>query len=307
MLMLPLSEDWPVLLGAWPAPCFQPYVFAALHAALLLVVFQVVLLVFGRNILVSPWLLALRLSPSASPTAFLRLFSGKACSKEKKWLKSLCSLVHLVYSRQLYFWQVSCPMVCSTFLGSTAGVFVLVPAIEALFFWLVLDVARTFVLDCFATATELLLQQAAAASCGGAFQGILKLDSLFFWLVLDVARTFVLECFATATELLLQRAAAASALPDVFALVAHYIFLVGKEFVTVSYREVGHTTASSLTVGNGEQASGRVDVPGGGLQLSSAASQVFGKVPGHSETEHEVHQINCGIGENATFQSWSNN
>ena len=208
--------------------------------------------------------------------------------------------------------------------GTHGSVFVLVPAfklllqqaaaascggafqglfkLEALFFWLVLDVARTFNLVCFATATELLLQQAAAASCGGAFQGILKLEALFFWLVLDVARTFVLECFATATELLLQQAAAASALPDVLALVAHYIFLVGKEFVTVSYREVGHTTASSLTVGNGEQASRRVDVPGGGLQLSSAASQVFGKVPGHSETEHEVHQINCGIGENATFQ-----
>ena len=62
----------------------------------------------------------------------------------------------------------------------------------------------------------------------------------------------------------------------------------------MSYREVGHTTASGLTVGDGDQASGRVDVPGGGLQLSSAASQVFGKVPGHSETEHKVHQINCG-------------
>ena len=283
ILMLPLSEDWPVLLGAWPAPCFQPYVFAALNAALLLVVFQVVLLVFGRNILVSPWLLDLRLSPSASPTAFLRLFSGKACSKEKKWLNSLCSLVHLVYSRvlrpfcQLYFWQVLHHGVLDVS-GTHGGVFVLVPAFK------------------------LLLQQAAAASCGGAFQGILNLEALFFWLVLDVARTFVLECFATATELLLQQAAAASALPDVFPLVAHYIFLVGKEFVTVSEREVGHTTASSLTVGNGEQASGRVDVPGGGLQLSSAASQVFGKVPGHSETEHEVHQINCGIVENATFQ-----
>ena len=166
--------------------------------------------------------------------------------------------------------------------------------------WLVLDVGSPLIL--IATATVLLLQQAAAASCGGAFQGILKLEALFFWLVLDVANTFVLECSATATELLLQQAAAASAIPVVLALVAHYIFLVGKEFVTVFYREVGHTTASSLTVGNGEQASGRVDVPGGGLQLSSAASQVFGKVPGHSETEHEVHQINCGIGENATFQ-----
>ena len=72
MLMLPFSENWPVLVGAWPAPCFQPYVFAALNAALLLVVFQVVLLVFGRNILVSPWLLDLTLSPSASPTSFLR-------------------------------------------------------------------------------------------------------------------------------------------------------------------------------------------------------------------------------------------
>ena len=85
MLMLPLSEDWPVLLGVWPAPSFQPYVFAALHAALLLFVIQVVLLVSGRNILVSPWLLDLRLSLfSASPTALLRLsfWEGMIQSKE---------------------------------------------------------------------------------------------------------------------------------------------------------------------------------------------------------------------------------
>ena len=285
LLMLPLSEDWPVLLGAWPAPCFQPNVFAALHAALLLIVFQVVvLLVFGRNILVSPWLLDLRLSPSASPTAFLRLFFWEGMFQRKEVVKES------LFSGSSCLFSCSQAILSAVFLagflpngmldvsGIHGGVFVLVPAIE------------------------LLLQQAAAASCGGAFQGILKLEALFFWLVLDVARTFVLDCFATATELLLQQAAAASALPDVFASVAHYFFLVGKEFVTMSYREVGHTTASSLTVGNGDQASGRVDVPGGGLQLSSAASQVFGKVPGHSETEHEVHQIKCGIGENATFQ-----
>ena len=140
-------------------------------------------------------------------------------------------------------------------------------------------------------AIELLLQQAAAAS--SALQGVFKLDAVFFWLVVDITRTFVFECLATATELLLQQAAAAlSAFAGVFALLAHYFCLVGEEFVTVSDREVGHTTARSLTVGNGDQASGRV--PGGGLQLSSADSQVFGKVPGQSETEHEVHQIKCG-------------
>ena len=35
MLLTPLSEDWPFQLGVWPAPSFQPYVFAALHAAML--------------------------------------------------------------------------------------------------------------------------------------------------------------------------------------------------------------------------------------------------------------------------------
>ena len=35
---------------------------------------------------------------------------------------------------------------------------------------------------------------------------------------------------------------------------------------------------------------------------SAAAYQVIGEVPGQFETEHEVHQTNCEIGENATFQ-----
>ena len=51
MLMTLLSEDRPVQLGVWPAPSFQPYVFAALHAATVLFLFQVVLLVSGRNIM----------------------------------------------------------------------------------------------------------------------------------------------------------------------------------------------------------------------------------------------------------------
>ena len=50
MLMTLLSEDWPVQLGVGLAPSFQPYVFAAWHAATLLFVIQVVLLVSGRNI-----------------------------------------------------------------------------------------------------------------------------------------------------------------------------------------------------------------------------------------------------------------
>ena len=169
MLMLPLLEDWPVLLGAWPAPCFQLYVFAALHAALLLVVFQVVLLVFGRNILVSPWLLDLRLSPSASPTAFLRLFFWEGMFQRKEVVKES------LFSGPSCLFSCSQAILSAVFLagflpngmldvsGIHGGVFVLVPAIE------------------------LLLQQAAAASCGGAFQGILKFEALFFWLVLDVA------------------------------------------------------------------------------------------------------------------------
>ena len=277
MLMLPLSEDWPVLLGVWPAPSFQPYVFAALHAALLSFVIQVVLLVSGRNILVSPWLLDLRLSLfSASPTALLRLSFWEGMIQSKEVVKES------LFAGPSCLFPCSQAILSAVFLagflsngmldvsGIHGGVYVLAPAIE------------------------LLLQQAAAASCGGALQGIFKLEALFFWLVLDVTRTFVLECLATATELLLQQAAAASALSDVFALVAHYFCLVGEEFVTVSYREVGHTTASGLTVGNGDQASGRVDVPGGGLQLSSAASQVFGKVPGPPDKLWDW--------ENATFQ-----
>ena len=78
--------------------------------------------------------------------------------------------------------------------------------------------------------------------------------------------------------------------------------LVNPESVLGSDGEVGHNTASSLTAGIGDQASGRVDVPGGVPQLASAASQVFGKVPGQFETEHEVHQTNCDIGKSATFQ-----
>ena len=185
MLMLPFSEDWPVLVGAWPAPCFQPYVFAALNAALLLVVSQVVLLVFGRNILVSPWLLDLRLSPSASPTSFLRLFFWEGMFQSKEVVKES------LFSGPSCLFSGSQAILSAVFLaglphgmldvsGTHGGVFVLVPAFM------------------------LLLQQAAAASCCGAFQGILKLEALFFWLVLDVVNTFVLECSATATELLLQ-------------------------------------------------------------------------------------------------------
>ena len=54
---------------------------------------------------------------------------------------------------------------------------------------------------------------------------------------------------------------------------------VNPESVLGSDGEVGHNTASSLT-----------------------ASQVFGKVPGQFETEHEVHQTNWDIGKSATFQ-----
>ena len=146
MLMLPFSEDWPVLVGAWPAPCFQPYVFAALNAALLLVVFQVVLLVFGRNILVSPWLLDLRLSPSASPTSFLRLFFWEGMFQSKEVVKES------LFSGPSCLFSGSQAILSAVFLaglphgtldvsGTHGGVFVMVPAFM------------------------LLLQQAAAASC----------------------------------------------------------------------------------------------------------------------------------------------
>ena len=94
MLMMLLSEDWPVLLGVWPAPSFQPHVFAALHAAMLKFVIQDLLLVSGRNITcflgpllgVSPWLLDLRLSLFffAFPSALLRrsFWEGMIQSKE---------------------------------------------------------------------------------------------------------------------------------------------------------------------------------------------------------------------------------
>ena len=93
MLMTPVSEEWPVQLGVWPAPSFQPYVFfAALRAATLLFVIQVVLLFSGRNITcflgpllgVSPWLLDLRLGLffDAFPVGLLRRsFLGRHDSK----------------------------------------------------------------------------------------------------------------------------------------------------------------------------------------------------------------------------------
>ena len=184
------------------------------------------------------------------------------------------------------------------------------------------DILKPLAFVCVVTAIELLLQQAAAAST--ALQGVFALGALFFWLVGDLIKTFAFGCVTTATELLLQQAAAAlPALVGAFALVVHYIWLVGDlmkslfrccdktaseevqqqaaaaafefvfglvdlEFVPESDREVGHNTASSLIVGIGDQASGRVDVPGGGSQPAAAASQVIGKVPGQFETEHEV-------------------
>ena len=51
MLMMLLLEDWPVQLGVWPAPSFQPCVFAAFRASMLLFVIQDALLVSGRNIM----------------------------------------------------------------------------------------------------------------------------------------------------------------------------------------------------------------------------------------------------------------
>ena len=79
---------------------------------------------------------------------------------------------------------------------------------------------------CVVTATELLLQQAAAASI--ALQGVFALGALFFWLVGDFTKTFAFGCLTTATELLLQQAAAVlSALAGAFGSVVHYFWLVG--------------------------------------------------------------------------------
>ena len=165
-------------------------------------------------------------------------------------------------------------------------------ALGALFLWLVGDFTKTFAFRCLTTATELLLQQAAAVL--SALAGAFALVVHYFWVVGDLNKSLFFCCVTTASEELLQQAAAAA---------FEFVFgLVDLEFVPESDREVGHNTASNLIVGIGDQASGRVDVPGGVTQLASAASQVFGKVPGQFETEHEVHQTNCEIGENATFQ-----
>ena len=83
--------------------------------------------------------------------------------------------------------------------------------------------------------------------------------------------------------------------------------LVDLDSVLESDAEIRHNTASRLIVGIGDQASGRVDVPGGVQQLASTSSQVIGKVHGQVETEHEVHQTNCDIGKVPRSRSWSNN
>ena len=135
----------------------------------------------------------------------------------------------------------------------------------------------------------------SAAAVLSALAGAFALVVHYFWLVGDLNKSLFFCCVTTASEELLQQAAAAAAFEFVFGL-------VDLKFVPESDREVGQYTASSLIVGIEDQASRRVDVPGGVTQLASAASQVFGKVPGQFETEHEVHQTNCEIGENATFQ-----
>ena len=56
---------------------------------------------------------------------------------------------------------------------------------------------------------------------------------------------------------------AAAAAATAGALQEKHSFLVDLEFFNESYWEVGHNTASSLTEGIGDQASGWVDVPGG--------------------------------------------
>ena len=118
-------------------PCFQSYVFAALHAALLLVVFHVSYCWFlGRNILVSPWLLDMRLSPSASPTALLRLFLWEGMFQRKEVVKeSLFFGPYCLFSRSqailsAVFLAGFLPNGMLHVSGIHGGVFVLVPAIE---------------------------------------------------------------------------------------------------------------------------------------------------------------------------------
>ena len=65
-------------------------------------------------------------------------------------------------------------------------------------------------------------------------------------------------------------AATAGALQFFLTLEEKHSFLVDIEVFNEYYWEVGHNTASSLTEGIGDQASGRVDVPGGVPQPAAA-------------------------------------
>ena len=78
--------------------------------------------------------------------------------------------------------------------------------------------------------------------------------------------------------------AAAAALQYIFTLEDRHSVLVDLEHFNESDGEVGHNTASSLTEGIGDQASERVDVPGGVPQPAAALHERLG----HSgETRNE--------------------
>ena len=160
---------------------------------------------------------------------------------------------------------------------------------------IVMGAAAAWTSDASAYFQKQVMCLVAAACTTHAFCYILALDgldvlmrlgqSVCFFPDVDVLSDFVCELGCSA----------AAALECDFCL-------VNPESVLGSDGEVGHNTASSLTAGMGDQASGRVDVPGGVPQLASISSQVFWKVLGQFETEHEVHQTNCDIGKSATFQ-----
>ena len=86
--------------------------------------------------------------------------------------------------------------------------------------------------------------------------------------------------------------AAAGALHYIFTLEERHSFPVDLEHYIESYGEVGHNTASSLTAGIGDHASGRVDVSGGVPQPATALHERLGH-SGGQETNFVHQDENC--------------
>ena len=151
------------------------------------------------------------------------------------------------------------------------------------------------------------LQAAAAAGSINASEGLFALDDmpdvngdfflqallgrplalveLFFVLIwvnwkevaISSAAAITFSCLGTAAAGFGRcGSAAAAALQYIFTSEDRHSVLVDLEHFNESYGEVGHNTASSLTEGIGDQASGRVDVPGGVSQPAPALHERLG-------------------------------